>query len=187
MKRLVLGMCALLVFTAIPAIGMEIGGANLPDALTAGNRELVLNGAGLRKKFFVKVYAGGLYLIEKSGDAAAIVRADEPMAIRMHFIYDGVEPKKLIDAWNEGFAAATGGNTAPIQTGIDKFNGFFTEVAKEGDVYDIIYTPDAGVRLYRGERLQGVIPGLEFKRALFGIWLGDEPADDGLKEGMLGK
>jgi hypothetical protein len=171
----------------MPAAALEIGGVTLPDALTAGQRELVINGAGLRKKFFVKVYAGGLYLTEKSGDADAIIAADAPMAIRMRFIYDGVSPEKLIDAWNEGFTAATGGDTAPIQAGIDKFNGFFTEEAKAGDTYDIIYSPEQGVRLYRGDRLKGVIPGLEFKRALFGIWLGDEPADDGLKAGMLGR
>lgn len=177
----------LTLLAAMPAAALEIGGVTLPDALTAGQRELVINGAGLRKKFFVKVYAGGLYLTEKSGDADAIIAADAPMAIRMRFIYDGVSPEKLIDAWNEGFTAATGGDTAPIQAGIDKFNGFFTEEAKAGDTYDIIYSPEQGVRLYRGDRLKGVIPGLEFKRALFGIWLGDEPADDGLKAGMLGR
>ena len=89
-------------------------------------------------KFFVKVYAGGLYLKGKSTDAAAIVAADEPMAIRMHFIDDGVSSQKLIATWNEGFANATGGATAALQTEIDQFNGFFSEEAKAGDVYDII-------------------------------------------------
>ena len=30
------------------------------------------------------------------------------------------------------------------------------------------------------------IEGLDFKKAVFGIWLGKEPADSNLKEGMLG-
>jgi hypothetical protein len=177
----------LLLGSAGSVSAMEIGGVVLPDTITAANEELTLNGAGLRKKFFVKVYAGGLYLAEPSGDAGAIVAADAPMAIRMHFIYDGVEPEKLVDAWNEGFAAATGGNTAPIQSGIDKFNGFFSQEAKEGDIFDILYNPAQGVRVYRGDRLQGAIPGLDFKRALFAIWLGEKPADEDLKEGMLGQ
>lgn len=177
----------LLLASAGSALAMEIGGVVLPDTMTAAGEELTLNGAGLRKKFFVKVYAGGLYLAEPSGDAEAVIAADAPMAIRMHFIYDGVEAEKLVEAWNEGFAAATGGNTAPIQAGIDKFNGFFSQEAKAGDVFDILYNPDQGVRVYRGERLLGAIPGLDFKQALFAIWLGKEPADDGLKEGMLGR
>ncbi|MFP4309943.1 MAG: chalcone isomerase family protein [Desulfococcaceae bacterium] len=175
------------LLTAGPAAALEIGGVALPDTLTAGTEELTLNGAGLRKKFFVKVYAGGLYLTEPSVNADAVVAADAPMAIRLHFIYDGVSSEKLVAAWKEGFAAATDGNTAPIQPGIDKFNGFFNREAKAGDTFDILYTPEQGVRVYRGDRLQGVISGLDFKRALFAIWLGAEPADEDLKEGMLGQ
>lgn len=175
------------LFLAPCGYAVEIGGVNLPDSLTAGKESLLLNGAGLRKKFFIKVYAGGLYLTEKNSDPNQIIQANAPMAIRMVFIHDGVSSEKLIGAWNEGFNAATGGKTEPIQDGIDKFNGFFTEEAKEGDVYDIIYTPGEGTRVYIKDRLMGVIPGLDFKRAVFAIWLGEDPADGGLKDGMLGK
>jgi hypothetical protein len=184
-KRWVLLLVVLLISPAVAA--MEIGGVVLPDTLVAGSQDLVLNGAGLRTKFFVKVYAGGLYLRQKSADAVAIVAADEPMAIRMHFIHDGVSSQKLIEAWNEGFANATGGATAPLQAEIDQFNGFFAEEAKTGDVYDIIYTPEQGVRVYAKGQLQGLIRGLPFKQAVFAIWLGERPADKGLKAGMLGK
>jgi len=33
----------------------------------------------------------------------------------------------------------------------------------------------------------GTVKGLDFKKALFAIWLGKKPADSGLKDGMLGK
>ena len=33
----------------------------------------------------------------------------------------------------------------------------------------------------------GTIRGLDFKKALFAIWLGEKPADNSLKQGMLGK
>lgn len=169
------------------AAAKEIGGVNLPDSLMAGNSELVLNGAGLRKAMvFVKVYAGGLYLQDKSSDQGKIIGADEPMAIRMHFLRD-VSNENLINAWNEGFVKGTGGNVAPIKNEIDAFNAFFSEEAKEGDVYDIIYIPGEGTVVYMKGALKGTIKGLAFKQALFAIWLGDEPADAGLKKGMLGK
>ncbi len=177
-------MVLLMMLMTAPLVqAKEIGGVVLPDTLTAGREKLILNGAGLRKKFFMKIYAGALYLKDNSGDAPAIIRADAPMAIRMHFIYDGVSPDKLIEAWNEGFSAV--GNTAPLQERIDRFNSYFTTEAKEGDIYDIIYTPGSGTRLYMKDRLMGTFPGLDFKQALFGIWLGEKPADDDLKEGML--
>jgi hypothetical protein len=183
--------CWMLLLSAVvllspAAVAMEIGGVVLPDTLVAGSQDLVLNGAGLRTKFFVKVYAGGLYLKQKSADAVDIVAADEPMTIRMHFIHDGVSSQKLIEAWNEGFANATGGATAPLQAEIDQFNGFFRETASTGDVYDIIYTPEQGVRVYVKGQLQGLIRGLPFKQAVFAIWLGEKPADKSLKAGMLG-
>ena len=88
---------------------------NLPDTIMSGKEQLMLNGAGLRKKYFVKIYAGGLYLRKKESDVKKIIHADKPMAIRMQFIYDGVTGKELVDAWNEGFANATTGGPGPIK------------------------------------------------------------------------
>ena len=59
---------------------MEIGGVYLPDTLMAGKHPLLLNGAGLRKKVFIKVYAGGLYLEQKLHGPQEIIGADAPMA-----------------------------------------------------------------------------------------------------------
>jgi len=169
------------------AFAMQVGKVTLPDSLTAGEDTLLLNGAGLRKKFIVKVYAGGLYLKQKDTDPVKIIDEDAPMAIRMHFIHDGVSSKKLVDGWNKGFMNGTGGNIAPIQTEIDKFNAFFTEEAKKDDVYDIIYAPEQGISVYIKGELKGIVKGLEFKKAVFAIWLGEKPADAKLKKGMLGQ
>jgi hypothetical protein len=178
---------ALSVLLAVSAAGAkEIGGVNLPDSLTAGKTNLILNGAGLRKKLFIKVYAGGLYLTQQNKDSQKIIEADEPMIIRMHFIYDGVSADKLIGAWNEGFENATGGNIAPLKEKIDQFNGFFKEEAKKGDIYDVIYIPGQGISVEIKGKSMGTIPGLDFKQAVFAIWLGQKPADDDLKKGMLG-
>jgi hypothetical protein len=176
-----------LLFLTAPSQAASVGGVDLPAKLTAGGDELLLNGAGLRKKFIIKVYAGGLYLKQKMNAAGEIIAADAPMAIRMHFIYDGVKSKSLIEAWNEGFANATGGNTAPIQKEIDRFNGFFTQEAQKGDVYDVVYVPGQGVTVTIKGQVKGTIPGLAFKQAVFAIWLGEKPADKGLKKGMLGQ
>jgi hypothetical protein len=39
---------------------------------------------------------------------------------------------------------------------------------------------------HKNGKMLGTIEGLEFKKALFGIWLGNNPADKDLKAGMLG-
>jgi hypothetical protein len=163
------------------------GDTQLPESIQAGGQRLVLNGVGLRKKAFIKVYAGGLYLADKSSDAQAIIAADEPMVVRMHFIYDGVAPKKLVEAWNEGFDASTNGNTSPIADHIDAFNGLFDQEAGEGDVYEVAYLAGSGIQVSFNGTVKGTVDGgLDFKKAVFGIWLGEEPVDKGLRAGMLG-
>lgn len=186
MKRFSLIILLILISVASEAFAADIGGVNLPDSLMAGTDKLTLNGAGLRKKFVIKVYAGGLYLLQKSNDAAKIISADEPMTIRLHFIHDSVSADKLISAWNDGFANA-GGNTAQLKAKIDRFNAFFKQDAKKGDVYDLMYIPGQGVSVSMNTKTVGTVEGLEFKKALFGIWLSESPADKDLKNGMLGK
>jgi hypothetical protein len=187
MVRKIIAATLFILTIATTAPAKEIGGVNLPDTLPAGKEQLILNGAGLRTKIFIKVYAGGLYLRKKDSDAPKIINADEPMAIRLHFIYDGVSHEQLIEAWNEGFAGATGGNPAPLKESIDKFNSFFTEQARKGNIYDIIYTPGEGVTVIMKGKPMGTIKGLDFKKTLFAIWLGEKPADNSLKQGMLGR
>jgi hypothetical protein len=165
----------------------QVGKVELPDSLMAGTNELLLNGAGFRKKLFIKVYAAGLYLKEKQTDPQQIIDADAPMAIRMHFVYSEVSGKKLVEAWNEGFVNGTGGNIAPIKTEIDTFNAYFSQEAKKNDIYDIIYVPEQGISVYIKGELKGTIKGLDFKKAVFSIWLGEKPADSSLKKKMLGE
>ena len=186
MKKMVLVFMILVFFQASIALGMEIGGIQLPDSLTVNEAKLQLNGAGLRKKVVIKVYAGGLYLLKKETDPAKIIAADEPMVIRMHFIHSKVSKENLVSAWNEGFANATNGNIAAIEKEIGKFNGYFQEDAKKGDVYDVIYLPGQGISVEINGKRKGPIPGHEFKKAVFSIWLGEKPADAKLKKGMLG-
>ena len=47
--------------------------------------------------------------------------------------------------------------------------------------------PNEGVVVYKNGAKKGTIEGYDFKRALFGIWLCDKPADADLKSAMLGK
>lgn len=184
MKKILVVIFAVLMVSSIAA-AKQVGKVTLPDSLTAGKDTLLLNGAGFRKKLFIKVYAAGLYLKEKSSDPEKIIDADAPMAIRMVFVYHEVSGKKLVNAWNEGFKNGSGDNIARIKSEIDTFNSFFSESAVENDVYDIIYIPEQGVSVYIKGQLKGTIKGLDFKKAVFSIWLGEKPADTSLKNKLI--
>jgi hypothetical protein len=98
-----------------------------------------------------------------------------------------ITSEKMITAINEGFENATGNKTASLKPKIDKFKSFFKEEIKKGDAFIIVNVPNEGVVVYKNGAKKGTIEGYDFKRALFGIWLCDKPADADLKTAMLGK
>jgi hypothetical protein len=165
----------------------EIEGINMPESLEVGKSKLILNGAGVRSKFFMDLYVGGLYLQNKSNNPKEIIEADEPMAIRLHIISSLITSKKMENATREGFENATEGNIEPIKSQIEKFISVFQEKIDEDDIFDMIYSPGKGVEVYKNGEFKSRIEGLAFKRALFGIWLSDKPAQKSLKKEMLGK
>ena len=185
MKKITLILIALMGISFASA-QTKVGGVNIPGEVTFEGEKMMLNGAGVREKLWIDLYAGGLYLQNKSNNATEIVNAEKPMAIKLHIVSKLITSDKMVDAVNEGFENSTGGNMSAISTEIDTFKGFFMEEIKKNDVFDLVYIPSKGVNVYKNNKLRGTIEGKEFKKALFGIWLSNRPADDDLKEDMLG-
>ncbi len=175
---------------ASPLYAKDVGGVSMPESISAGGKTLTLNGAGVRKKYgLVSVYAAGLYLVQKSSDAEKIMAADEPMAIEMVWIRDNVEQSAVNEAWHEGFARAMNGNAAPLKAQIEKFIACFPATYHKKDSYRFTYVPGTGTTVEVNGQKKAVIPGLAFKKALFGNWLA--PGGDGgltkLRPILLGK
>ena len=186
MKTYVLSL-GLLVLSLCSFAQTEIAGVELPNTVQIETDEAEINGAGIREKFWIDLYAGGLYSTEKFSDADQVIKAKKPMGIKIHIVSKLISSKKMKDAVEEGFQNSTKENTDPLRDKIDKFISFFEDEIVKNDVFDIYYHPDSGVKVYKNDELKGSIKGASFKEALFGIWFCDEPADDDLKEAMLGK
>ena len=188
MKNLILIFAILISSVNFVYAQKTVGGVTLQKKLKVGETYLTLNGAGVREKFFMDMYACGLYLKETSNNATTIINNDESAAIKIHIISSLITSKKMTDAVEEGFKNATGGKTAVLRKEIDQFKAVFTkeEIQKE-DVYDIVYVSGKGTIIFKNGKIQPIIKGLAFKQALFGIWLCDKPADKDLKEALLGK
>jgi hypothetical protein len=181
----------LILFAAVAAFPLfaqvEIGGVSVPSNLKVGDKILELNGAGIRKKAIFEIYVGALYLNNKSKDGTVLAKANEAMASRLTITSGMVTSDKMYEATLEGFKKSTGGNMAPIQSSIDKFVALFKkEAITKGDVFLMLYTPNVGVTVSKNGKVLETIAGLDFKTALFGMWLGNDPVDAGLKNGMLG-
>ncbi len=178
---------AALVLAAGPAASREVGGVAVPEtARLADGTELVLNGAGLRTKFFFRIYAGALYLRRPLHEAAAVLADPGPKRVLMRFIYKKVTRDKLAAAWEDGFRANLDEAAyAALAPRLARFNALFPDLG-EGDEVRLDYLPGEGTQIWIDGRLAGTIPGADFHRALLAVWLGESPADWGLKEAMLG-
>ena len=177
----------LLISTVRLNAQLTISNVTLPANLKMGNTTLVLNGGGTRVKFFMDMYVAGLYLPAKSSDANAIINANDATSVRLNIVSGLVTTDRMKEAIIEGFKKSTGGKTAPIQAKIDKFvNLFSLEPITKGNLFELNYTPGVGLVVAKNGKIIATIEGLDFKTALWGIWLGSDPADKGLKEGLLG-
>lgn len=165
----------------------KIAGVEFPAKVTFNETSLELNGAGVRVKYFMDMYVGGLYLSAKNTNGILVMNEDKTMAIKLHIISSLVSAKKMTDAVDEGFEKSTKGKQAELKAEIDKFKAVFSPEVKQNDVYDFVYIPEKGTVVYKNNKPAVTIKGLEFKKALFGIWLCGEPADVALKAAMLGK
>ncbi len=186
MNRIIIA--GLLLLLVLPVQAAELAGVSIKDQVTAGNGEvLVLNGTGLREKFWVDVYVGSLYLVKKSANVAEILSAPNASRVQLDFIHKEVAGDKLVKAWNEGFQKNQSGEIlTALQDRIDQFNGYFNQDALAMDQYIFDYVPGKGTTVIKNNTVLGLIPGQDFKNALLEIWLGNFPADKSLKRGLLG-
>lgn len=169
-------------------VAATLAGVEVEDSLEVAGETLTLNGVGLRKRFFVKLYVAGLYTQDGpgDGDGDAIVQADAPMALTLDIVSDRVTRDKMVEALNDGFAASTGGDTAPVEAGIAQLREAMGDTLEAGASMAFVYEPGVGTRVSRDGTETAVIEGLPFKQALFGIWLSGTPADAKLKSALLG-
>jgi len=171
---------------AAGAWAAEIEGVKLDDKTVLGGQELVLNGAGVRKRAIFKVYVGSLYLPAKSRSAQEVL-GKSPRRIQLNLLRD-LSSDQLIGALMDGLKqnlSQAEMQAISIQTGelaaIMKAFG----VAKEGNVVTLDFV-DGATKITLNGTERGTIDGAAFNDALTRIWIGEHPAQADLKQAMLG-
>lgn len=177
----------------VPALALLL---SLPAAAPAAE-EFVLNGSGLRTKLIL----GAMYELSlhvpaplKGSDARTLIESDQAMEMRLLIQSSLITRARFVEATTEGFAQAaqSGYVSAQTQKFLDQFA--HTEFRK-GDTVVMRYADGGLATFYRqaatedskaAETTLGRIPGLDLKKALFAIWLGDEPVQKSLKQDLLG-
>lgn len=169
------------------ALARDVEGVDVPEALQVEGAELALNGVGLRRAtmFNVKVYVGALYLAARSRDPSAIVLADAPKSVHMSFVRD-VGKDKVMDAFREGFEKNSAPDAKTLVPELARVASVIPPEMKKGMRLAVTYVPGKGTTVVAPAG-EVTIAGKPFADAMFRNWLGPHPADDGLKNAMLGR
>ncbi len=165
----------------------EVAGVRVADSVKVGNNELLLNGAGLRSKLFIKVYVGALYVGQKASTPAAIYDSAAPRRMVLRLLRD-LDADSLHSALDEGLRNNhTPAELSDMQAQAEQLAGIMKAIGKvrEGDTISIDFSSDGIVVSQNGE-VRGKVAGAGFARALLKVWLGDKPADASLKKALLG-
>jgi Chalcone isomerase-like len=177
------------ISVSLPALAAEVAGVKFPDGVQAEGTQLVLNGAGLRRKLFFKVYAMALYLPSKVATAAAAIDAPGPKRISIGMLRD-VGAKTFSDALREGIADNhSEAEAGALEPRVKQLEALMDKVgeAKEGMRIALSWLPGKGTELaVNGAPAGDPIPGEDFYRALLRIWLGPHAVQDDLKQALLG-
>lgn len=169
---------------------VEVSGVRYASTATVAGSMLTLNGAGTRFKFVVRVYTAGLYLGAKAATPEAAFAA--PGSKRLHVVMlRDIDANELGKLFTRGMQ-----ENAPRETfsksiaGTLRIADIFSAKKKllRGENFSVDYVPGVGTTVLVNGKAQGEpVREPEFFTALLSIWLGPNPADDGLKAALLGQ
>ncbi len=168
----------------------ELAGVRYPASVSLGGSNLQLNGAGIRYRFVVKVYTAGLYIQGKATTPEQALAATGPKRIQVHMLRE-IDANELGRLLTRGMQDnAPRGEFSKFIPGMLKLAELFSarKRLRAGEYFSVDYVPGTGTRvLVNGKPESDLITEPEFFNALLRIWLGEKPADDGLKDALLGK
>jgi hypothetical protein len=176
--------------TALPSLAAtEVRGIRFADTAQVGNQSLQLNGAGVRVKVIVDVYAAALYLPKRDANATSAIAQAGAKSVQIVLLRE-LTGEDFADAMMTGFRKNNSeAEVTRMQARLDQLKATMTSfgTVRKGTSIQLNFVPGAGTRtLVEGQQKGQDIPGEDFYAAVLKIWLGNKPVDGSLKDGLLG-
>ena len=162
----------------------SLAGLDFSETVTVQQETLVLNGLGLREKYWIDIYVAGLYVPEKTSDPQTIMSPNTAKRIHSKFIYSSVPKEKMIETLEENILRNPG-ISENTKSKIYQC-GKWMEDFSTGDEIFFDYVPGKGTTFVVKGQKKGTIEGVEFMQAIFSMYVGKSPATEALKTGLLG-
>ena len=185
MKKTITLLIILAMSASVLYAAPKIAGVQLNDNVFYDGFEYKLKGAGIRKKLMLKLYVGSLYTNRQAETEDKLLVGPVAAVIRLDIISNLITSKVMKETIREGFEKAMEGDTSSLRKQIDDFTAIFSDNINKGDQFTFVSLPGVGVTAYKGMKKLTIILDDKFRKVLFSIWLGNDPADASLKKKMM--
>ena len=173
-----------LLGAAFASKAAEIEGLHFAQGVRVDGRELELRGlALLRYRLVFRAYVAAFYLPAQTPSEAAL--SDVPKRLEIEYFWDlnGSDIARLGEEIVERNVSAA--DFEKLRARLAKLGDTYHDV-EAGDRYALSYAPGRGTELALNGKPLVTIPGADFAKAYFSIWLGAKPLDEKLKVELLG-
>lgn len=173
------------VYGTVHAAVTMVAGTSFSNTVTVNQTRLHLQGAALlRYLYFIEAYTGALYLPETADGSQALEDIPRHLVLEYRVAISADDfakatEKKIRDSVSDAVFQR-------LMSKIAALNRLYKDVVPK-DRYALTYIPGTGTTLTLNGTLLGTIEGAEFSRAVFSIWIGENPIDKGFRDKLLGK
>ena len=167
MKK-ILKLAVLFSLLASPVMAKEIEGIRFDFNHKIGDKKVQLIGAGVRSKWFFKVYALGAYTTSRVCDRKKIIMSDEPKSLVLFMLRD-VNAEQMASSINESLTKEIPDNS-PLKEKRNAFTGLFKEKLLKGTKIVFDYLPGKGISVSQNGKNLGNIEGADFMQAFYKMY-----------------
>ncbi len=184
-------LCGFMLLSAAPKAlaGTIIEGHDYADTVAVAGQSLRLNGVGIRAVAWLKGYVAGLYVLRPSSSPATLLKASGAKRVSLTMLREA-DTEVFVRAVRGGIEKnLTTEEIAGLETRLQSFDATVRAIGKvkPGDVVDLDFVPEKGLVLgFNGATRGTPVAGKDFYEAILGIFIGDNPVDKSLKQGLLG-
>lgn len=188
MNSFILRMCFVFLFSGLIGFGSLSAESRRTHCLKEScfslhpsleGKGVDLRGMALLRYWGFRVYSAALFL--RTGDSPL---DDVPKAFTLKYHRD-FSAEDFITSGREVAQKNRDVDFKTVEAGFKQMDKLYRAV-KQGDAYTLTYFPGQGTSLYLNDEYLGTVPGADFAKSYFGIWLSEEYSlDSGFTSELL--
>jgi hypothetical protein len=162
-----------------------VGGDCFEIVSEIAGQKAPLRGNALFRYLGFRLYTAALYTAAPKTWTPQQILAGAPKRLVIRYARS-IRKEQIIEAAEKNLRANPAVSWEKIETRVRQLNGQYQNVEK-GDEYVLTYVPGRGTSLELNGKLKTTVPGEDFARAYFGIWLSERPINPALRLHLFGK